>query len=223
MPPSPPTFGRIPSNLWNDEPPAKEHNATFRLRQLDQRLGYSQGRAHGTWDYTVLRTAYLVHARVGRAVPRRDGPPEAPHVRYWCHHGRFVDFGPLCEEYRVEFGEPNEELFRRFWLEVVEDREGLGNLDGGGGGGGENGDGSGSGSAQSVDDRFTALGDYFRRWAAGVDRGLIPDVNPRFCTCLVMDSESIASLAALPEELPPLRCAVDIEEKRTFLGTSHGR
>lgn len=66
------------------------------------------------------------------------------------------------------------------------------------------------------------MGDYFSRWVASVEAGWDPENNPRFCICLVLDSESVASLATLPEELPPLRCTVDLEEKRQFLGTGVG-
>ncbi len=48
---------------------------------------------------------------------------------------------------------------------------------------------------------------------------MLPERNPRYCVCVVLDSESMASLARLPEELPPLRCTVDREEASVFLGT----
>lgn len=32
----------------------------------------------------------------------------------------------------------------------------------------------------------------------------------------------MASLVSLPEELPPLRCAVDLKEKQEFLGAGDG-
>ena len=47
-------------------------------------------------------------------------------VRYWCHFTRFPAFGASCDEGKVVDGEWNEEVARRFWLDVVEDREGLG-------------------------------------------------------------------------------------------------
>ena len=52
-----------------------------------------------------------------------------------------------------------------------------------------------------------------------MDTGVLPERNPRYCVCVVLDSESMASLARLPEELPPLRCTVDREEASVFLGT----
>jgi hypothetical protein len=206
----PPTFGEIPNILWNfNSEPRKDTTSASDLGSLNHYIGFPRGYAHGTWGYTMLRTAYTPEsdALFPIALERLKGQ-----VRYWCHYTRFLSFGPLCEENRVDFDEPNEELLRRFYLEVIEDRDGLAHLDGG------NGDGG-------VDEaRFMALGNYFRRWvtAGGRDTGCQPENNPRFCICLVLDSASIASLAALPEELPPLRCAVVIEEKRRFLSTGKG-
>jgi len=202
-----PTFGPIPPSLWDDNPPVKSSTAQQNLRALNQYIRGHRGHAHGSWGYTVLRTAYTPESDV--LVPvALDGLKR--YVHWWCHHGRFPAFGALCEEQRVDFSEPNDELFRRFYLEVVEDREGLAHLDGGGGGG----DGVANG-----DERFAALGDYFRRRVvAGVaDTGDCPEDNPRFCVCLVLDSESVASLVRLPEQPPPLRCAADLAEKREFL------
>jgi hypothetical protein len=55
-----------------------------------------------------------------------------------------------------------------------------------------------------------------------VDSGPEGDWDPRFCTYLVVDAESLASLAGIPDEPPPLRCARDIEEKRRFLVAGEG-
>jgi len=208
---SAPVFGPVSQNLFDGNPPEKSSNARCNLLQLDQHLrwGVLKGHARGSWGYTLLRTAYTPEADelFPTAIARLKS-----YVHYWCHYGRFLAYGARCEEQRIDFAEPNEEVFRRFHLDVVEDREGLAHLDG-------NGDGS-------VDDKFTALRAYFLRWLAGVDTGADfnphGNNNPRFCLCLVLDSESIASLAQLPEELPPLRCAVDIQEKREFLSTGHG-
>jgi hypothetical protein len=160
-----------------------------------------------SWGYTILRTAYTPEsdALFPIALDRLKSQ-----VRYWCHFTRFRGFGAMCEESRVDFDEPNEELLRRFYIEVVEDWEGLRGLDSSDGDGG-------------VDEaRFIALGNYFRRWADSAEKASHPEDSPRFWVYLVLDSASIASLAALPEELPPLRCAVDIEEKRRFLDVGRG-
>lgn len=208
---SAPTFGPVPRSLFDDNLPQRPSKARCNLRQLDKQLrwGALEGHAHGSWGYTVLRTAYtpeadeLFHIAIARL---------KSYVHYWCHYDRFLSYGARCEERCVDFAEHCEEVFRRFHLDVVEDRESLAHLDG-------NGD-------SSVDDKFTALRAYFLRWRAGVNTGANfssrQTNNPRFCLCLVLDSESIASLAQLPEELPPLRCAVDIQEKRKFLDTAHG-
>ncbi|KAK4123414.1 hypothetical protein N657DRAFT_462980 [Parathielavia appendiculata] len=84
------------------------------------------------------------------------------------------------------------------------------------------------------EDWLMALREYFYRWVGALeDKGeLLPDAfrrngracpsNPRFCVCLVLDSESVALLVGLPEELPPLRCAVDGPEKQRQLSAGEG-
>ena len=184
-------------------PLPKDTRATGRLRSLDEHISFPCGRAHGSWGYTILRTAYGPDSDAQFAVALERLKSQ---VYWWGNHtGRFYAFGALCEQYRVDNDEPNRELFRRFYIEVIEDREGLAYLDGGG-----------------DEARFKALGEYFRWWVAGVETGFNAEENPRFCVCLVLDSESVASLAALDEKLPPLRCAVDIEEKRRFLSSGVG-
>ncbi len=200
-----PTFGRIPPSLWDEsKPPLKNSTACFNLQQLDQFIGVPRGHAHGSWGYTVLRTTYTPEADTlfPLALARLKS-----YIRWWCHFHRFpLHHGTTpCDGTCGAAAEPNAEISRRLYLDVVEDREGLAHLDGGGDG--------------SAEERFTALGAYFRRWAAGVDTGVHPHQNPRYVICVVMDSESVASLARLPEELPPLRCVVGNEEARIFLGT----
>ena len=88
---------------------------------------------------------------------------------------------------------------------------------GGGGGGGEK-----DGDERA---RFGVLAEYFRRWCEGVDTqsdtGDARNVDPRFTSCLVVDGESLAALAQIPEELPPLRCAATREEKADTMGTGY--
>lgn len=157
------------------------------------------GHADGSWGYTILRTTYtpesdaLFPVALGRLTS---------YIQWWCRYLRF------CEESGVGFADTNEEVCRRLYFDVVDDRDGLAHLD-------SNGD-------SSAEDRFAALGAYFNSWAAGVDTGEDPENNPRYCVCLVLDSESMASLVRLPEELPPLRCAATIEETTTWLDTGNG-
>ena len=125
-------------------------------------------------------------------------------VHYDCHRPRFPAYGVLCERDKVDLAEPNDELFRRFYLDVVEDQEGFAHLDSGGNSPG----------------RFKPLADYFRQWLEGVDTGsgAALENEPRFHSCLVVDAESLATLAAeLYDELPPLRCAVSRQEKADSL------
>jgi hypothetical protein len=195
-----PTFGPIPSNLWNEEPPKKEPSVRCNLRDFDQLLKSYRGYAHGSWGYTILRTVYTPESEVlfPAAIERLKR-----YVHYRCHYSRFTSYGALCEKFRIDFAEPNEEMSRRFYLDVVEDPKGLAHLDG------------------DSPEKFIALGDYFCQWAASVDTGHYPDENPRFCNCLVINTESLVLLAQLPDELPPLRCAVDLKEKQDFLGTGY--
>ena len=155
--------------------------------------------AAGTWGYTVLRTVYTPEsdALFPAAIERLKR-----YVHYLCHHFRFPAYGPLCEREKVDFAEPSEELFRRFYVDVVEDREGLGHLDSGG----------------NSPERFIAIAAYFRQWLRGVDMGDSSEKEPRFRSCLVIDSESLALLATLSDELPPLRCATSRQEKVDRVG-----
>ena len=205
-----PTFGRIPLSLWDQRnPPPKDSTACFNLRQLDRYLIVPRGHAHGSWGYTVLRTAYTPEsdALFPIALARLES-----YIHWWCYFGRFpAHHGTppsLCDGSCGVSAEPNDEVYRRLYLDVVEDRDGLAYLDGDG--------------DSSAEDRFTALAAYFRQWVAGVDTGLYPEDNPRYVVCVVLDSESIASLARLPEELPPLRCVAGKEEVLLFYGTGKG-
>ena len=49
----------------------------------------------------------------------------------------------------------------------------------------------------------------------------LPETEPRFHSCLVIDAESLASFDTIPDELPPLRCATSSREKVEFLGVGY--
>lgn len=87
---------------------------------------------------------------------------------------------------------------RRFYLDVFED-ERLAGLD---------------------DDGFAST--FASGSQAGVNSGPDHDWDPRFCTYLVIDAESLASLAKIPDEPPRLRCANDLEERRRFTSAGEG-
>ncbi|KAL2193944.1 hypothetical protein P885DRAFT_63492 [Corynascus similis CBS 632.67] len=199
----PPIVQPIPDSYWRELPEKYDRTAVGAFVELNNHFGRWQPLpfyAHGLWGYTILRTVYT---------PESDALfPVAMErlkrlVHYWCHYTRFPAFGALCEEWRVDYAELNEELFRRCFLDVVEDREGLAHLDSGG------------------PDRFIALADYFRQWVAGINTGPRPDKEPRFSSCLVIDSESLASLMESDNELPPLQCAATRKEKADVLRTGY--
>lgn len=93
--------------------------------------------------------------------------------------------------------EPNDKLARRFFLDVVEDRERLTQLD------------------------YKGSADYFRWWLTGIDTSSAPHCEPRFSSCLGIDAESLASLAEIPDELPSLWCPATRKDKADTLDTGY--
>ena len=223
-PPPPPQFDPIPATFSRNRLRPDENHDRDAIGQVGQlashyrRHAQRRYRGWGAWGYTVLRTVYTPESDVLFPVAMER---LRALVRYWCHYTRFPAFGASCEKRKVVDEEWNEEVAGRFWLDVVEDREGLGGFGGVGSGvGGGEGEGG-------VDEptRFGALAEYFRRWCEGVDTqsdtGDARNVDPRFTGCLVVDTESLAALAQIPEELPPLRCAATREEKADIQGTGY--
>ncbi|KAB5582264.1 hypothetical protein GE09DRAFT_1074299 [Coniochaeta sp. 2T2.1] len=205
----PPTFGPIPDHLWMRGPqfPKKEGTARFNLEQLarqklsvDLRPGFQYG--NGTWGYTVLRTVYTPESDV--LFPEViDKIKRAVH--YGSHSHRFPLLRQHCEEKCIPYAEPNDEICRRFYMDVIEDKANLEKLDG--------------------PEHFMALYAYFRQWLVGVgvnpedpdpELPIVPR-HPRFRQFLVIDAESLQALAKIPNETPPLRCAVDLQEKYKFV------
>jgi hypothetical protein len=187
-----------------------------------------QRRYHGWggWGYAVLRTVYTPESDVlfPLAMERLKAV-----VRWWVHYYRFPMFGPACEQRKVLDTRWNDEVADRFWLDVVEDKEGLEGFDSDGVVGvGESGDET---RERETDERaqelarFEGLAEYFRQWCEGVDTqsctGDVRDKDPRFTSCLVVDAESLAALAQMDEELPPLRCPATREEKAWIRGTGY--
>ena len=71
------------------------------------------------------------------------------YIYWWCHFLRFPHHpGTPCDGSCGASAEPNEEVSRRLYFDVVEDRDGLAHLD--------------STGDASAEDRFTVLGAYFR-------------------------------------------------------------
>jgi hypothetical protein len=120
-------------------------------------------------------------------------------TRYYLHLNRF-DFRAKTEEAKQKLDATvNEELARRFRLQLVQDQVKLNmpNLK----------------SAKHDDIRY--LCDYFHQWVASVgeDPQCEYPKSPRIVDFLAIDEESMHFLAALPYEILPLRVAVDLPEK----------
>ena len=211
-PPPPPQFAAIPTTL---QPDYEKHDrlAVGKMAMLANHYPHHSQhryRGWGSWGFAVLRIVYTPESDIlfPLAMERLREV-----VRWWCHYTRFPSFGASCKAWKVDDGSWNEEVFGRFWLDVVEDREGLGGLDA---------TNSGSGGKS---ERFGKLAGYFRRWCEGVDTlsdtGDVRDRDPRFTSCLVVDGESLAALAQMEEEVPLLQCAMTREEKAYSLGTGY--
>lgn len=123
---------------------------------------------------------------------------------------RFPWFGTQGERSQQTDGSANEEISRRFRLEVLEDKATLNypNL------------------AAASHKTVQALVKKFDQWVADVggDPMAQYQLNPRLAGCLAIDLESLRSLVQLSEEsIPPLRAATDLEEKQVsacfFQGT----
>ncbi|UQC82108.1 SCP-like extracellular protein [Colletotrichum lupini] len=136
--------------------------------------------AAGSWGYTVLRTAYSEESNT--LWPIAMDKLNRWVTQYFIHANRLVMNKPD--------GEVNEELARRFILEVVEDKESeklkVPDL---------------SIASQETVQTLTQVFEEWRRGAIGdISSGL--GESPRFCDFLVIDEASVRSLAALPDDLP---------------------
>ncbi|KAK1537954.1 SCP-like extracellular protein [Colletotrichum paranaense] len=136
--------------------------------------------AAGSWGYTVLRTTYSQESNT--LWPIAMDKLNRWVTQYFIHANRLVMNKPD--------GEVNEELARRFILEVVEDKESeklkVPDL---------------SIASQETVQTLTQVFEEWRRGAIGdISSGL--GESPRFCDFLVIDEASVRSLAALPDDLP---------------------
>ena len=222
---APPTFPPVPRSLFYPRRPKTRDNETaLRLEALgaSRHTTYAQH----LWGFTILRTVYTPEsdALFPIAMRRLDA-----WARYSPHQGRFPKYGQAYESKAVTDGEPNEELAKRFYCDVIEDKDRLAGI-------------------QSDAEGFAKLRDYFREWwlvSVGVQPDLPPNHDddddddddtddpglddpalepneshddPRFRSVLVVDEECLRSLIEeLPDETPPLRTAVDREEWLKYL------
>ncbi|KAK2777867.1 hypothetical protein CKAH01_11913 [Colletotrichum kahawae] len=166
-----------------------------------QELFWSMGRcrqsgatyAEGSWGYTVLRVVYTQesHALWPIALQKLN----LWITRYFIHVNRLIKNKPD--------GQINEELARRFVLEVVENKAledlKLPNL-------------SADTSQQDIQS-LTRIFDSWRKEAVGDSTNLDPRDNARFCDFLVIDEASLRNLAALPEETPSLEMVSRAERR----------
>ncbi|KAK1761701.1 hypothetical protein QBC33DRAFT_582207 [Phialemonium atrogriseum] len=145
----------------------------------------------GLWGYTILRTVYT-----------KESDALFP-----------IAIGKLPSKMATDQksnGSVNEELGRRFRVEVVEDKDKLNlpNLD------------------DATFEDIKAFRRYFDQWvvALGEDPSTAEySTSPRLCDFLLVDSASLRSLAALPDRTPPLCLAVDFAEKQGWQkdGSAH--
>lgn len=122
--------------------------------------------------------------------------------QYHLHINRFPMWGERgqAEHEKLSNGSINDELGRRFRVELVQDEKRLNmpHLN------------------RASQEDVRSLCDVFDDWVASVgqDPHAEYSLSPRFCDCLVVDEEALRSLAALPDETLKLYVAADSEEKR---------
>ena len=214
---------------WNRN---QDHGAVVRMRELAQdyhrcqQAGVSYGL--GSWGYTGRPSSpHLPYVPVIAVLSTRSGvlTPEPTVLRtafsdeadrlwptamdklgrwvkgYFAHYGRLYDDGSPDPT-------PNDDLARCFALDVLDDAATVAQI--------KELDLPGD-LAQASQEHFRALTRIFDNWAEGVvghvcgeenayGEGLYFERgdNPRFCDFLVIDEGSLRSLAALPDETPPL-------------------
>ncbi|KAJ0336073.1 hypothetical protein COL922a_008403 [Colletotrichum nupharicola] len=166
-----------------------------------QELFWSTGRcrqsgvtyAEGSWGYTVLRVVYTQESDALR--PTALQKLNLWIARYFIHGNRLIKNKPNSEI--------NDELARRFILEVVENKAlndlNLPNL-----------------SANTPQQHIQSLAQIFEDWrkeAIGDNTNLDPRDNTRFCDFLVIDEASLRTLATLPEETPSLEMVSRAERR----------
>lgn len=118
----------------------------------------------------------------------------------WVHYGiqaaRFPMFGAKGEARKKMNPVYNDELWKRFDLDIVEDKFRL--------------------QSQDPTRDSARLSNYFREWVESKAEDPLDYRNPRFLDCIIINEDSMRSLLALPDETPPLRVPVDRREKTTW-------
>ena len=202
---SAPTFGPIPPELLAPEPGHSGRQARFHLKSLDAYMEVSKELSKhpygmGSWGYTVLRIVYTPESDTMFPIAMER---LRTWVKYFLYQERMPHYPPFPAGPMANVA-LNDELWSRFHLDVVEDKDKL-DMEG-----------------PLTEASFHTLRDYFRKWVAGL--GQDPDEayiegygNSRFCDPIIIDAEALATLCGLPEETPPNRPPVDREEWYKFV------
>ncbi|KAI8648700.1 hypothetical protein NCS57_01482200 [Fusarium keratoplasticum] len=146
----------------DDEPTRLSRIALQHLARHDGSHDYPY-----SWGYTLFRTVYTPGSDedVAKAVERL---------------AIYAKFFTQKEHARGAFdSRPNEELWSRYYCEVVQDEQALANA-----------------SESEVGERFDGWIRQHRRPATS----LYPEPNARFLFCLMLDEESLENILALPED-----------------------
>ncbi|KAK7959257.1 uncharacterized protein PG986_004111 [Apiospora aurea] len=155
--------------------------------------------ARGSWGYTILRTVYTPESDA--LLPSVLAKLERWMSQYHLHINRFPFWGELGEakHKKRSNGSINDELGRRFRIELVQDEKKLNmpHLQ----------------NASQLD--ICSLCDVFDVWVASVgqDPHAQYPLSPRFCDCLVIDEDSLRMLLEIPDEPPTLHVAADSEKR----------
>lgn len=223
-------FEEIPWELTTDSLmvpiPNRDANAMTCMLTLSDNLNSQPPGtyARGSWGYTskcrhtrlysclpitfsptdfgqVLRTVYTPES--DDLFPGAIAKLEVWMRKYHLHIHRFPLWGEKGEAQHQNKanGSINDELGRRFRVELLEDKDRLDlpHLN------------------RAAHDDISSLCDVFDTWVASVgqDHPLAEtSISPRFCDCLVVDDEALRSLAAIPEDPPQLHVAADCATKQ---------
>ncbi|KAK8119696.1 ankyrin repeat-containing domain protein [Apiospora kogelbergensis] len=192
-------FEEIPRELTTDSLmvpiPNRDANAMTCMLTLSDNLNSQPPGtyARGSWGYTKSDDMF----------PAAIAKLDVWMRKYHLHIHRFPMWGEKGEaqHQKKANGSINDELGRRFRVELLEDKDRLDlpHLN------------------RAAHDDICFLCDVFDTWVArvGQDPPLAEtSISPRFCDCLVVDDEALRSLAALPEDPPQLHVAADCATKQ---------
>ncbi|KAL3954475.1 hypothetical protein ACCO45_010038 [Purpureocillium lilacinum] len=200
-------FGDFPSGLAALQPDRRNPNldphAVGWLTALKDNIHRSGDVAYGkgSWGFTVLRTVYTEESDA--LFPVAIKALEQWITNYYVHLHRFPWFGTQGERCQKTDGSANEEISRRFRIEVLEDKDTM----------------NFPTLAGASHETIQALVDRFNQWVVDVGEDPMAEYpsNPRLAGCLAVDLVSLDSLVKLSQEpIPPLRAAVDLEEKQQW-------